>query len=202
MIPPFVLSSDCLNKGRVYQASTDWHFPVAAAPTGDSITDSAPLGMDNPRLKSPDSVINDTSTGCDPCSLAVMPHVEPTELGELTGETCTIIHYHSKAAPWQSLTELDSTFISNKTCSAHTFLRKLELVEKVNSLHILCAQWALCCMHCIALYSRGWANTECTFLSSLCKGNLFLLSYLHCLHPCLHLPSVSWLYCLIIWAID
>lgn len=124
MIPPFVLSSDCLNKGRVYQAPTDWHFPLAAAPTGDSITDSAPLGMDNPRLKPPDSVINDTSTGCDPCSLAVMPHVEPTELGELTRETCTIIHYHSKAAPRQTLTELDSTFISNKTGSAHTVLRK------------------------------------------------------------------------------
>lgn len=36
--------------------------------------------MDNPRLKLPDSVINDMSNACDPCSLAVMPHVKPREL--------------------------------------------------------------------------------------------------------------------------
>lgn len=77
---PFILTADCLNQARVYQAPPDWHFPLAAAPTGDSITDSAPLGMDNPRLKPPDSVINDMSTACDPCSLAAMPHVEPWEL--------------------------------------------------------------------------------------------------------------------------
>ncbi len=64
-------------RGRVYQEPPDWHFPLAAAPTGDSITDSGPLGMDNPRLNPPDSVINDMSTGYDPCSLAVMLLVEP-----------------------------------------------------------------------------------------------------------------------------
>lgn len=76
----FILSADCLNQHRVYQAPPDWHFPLAVAPTGDSITDSDPLGTDNPRLKPPDSVINDMSSGCDPCSLAVMPHVKPREL--------------------------------------------------------------------------------------------------------------------------
>lgn len=38
------------------------------------------MGTDNPRLKPTDSVINDMSSGCDPCSLAVMPHVKSREL--------------------------------------------------------------------------------------------------------------------------
>lgn len=55
------------------------------------------------------------STGCDPCSLAAMLRVKPRELGELTGETSTIMHRHSKTASWQTKTELDRTFISDET---------------------------------------------------------------------------------------
>lgn len=53
---------------------------------GDSITDLDPRGMNNPMLKPTDCEINDTFTGCDPCSLAVMPGSS-----ELTSEACTIM---------------------------------------------------------------------------------------------------------------
>ena len=115
-----LVSADCSNQSRVYQPPPDWHFPRAAAPPGwggGFITDSAPPPRtDNPRLKPTDSVINDTSSGCDPCSLAVMPHVGSGELRSADrGETCTIMHWHSKAAPWQTQSRPDRTFINNKT---------------------------------------------------------------------------------------
>lgn len=124
MFQPFLLSSDWLHQVRVSSRST-LTFPSSCSTysTGCSLTDSVPLGMDNPRLKPPDSVINDMSAGCDPCSLAAMPLVEPRELGELTRETCTIMHC-SKAALWQTYTEADRTFISNTTCIVRTLYQE------------------------------------------------------------------------------
>lgn len=88
--------------------------------------------MNNPGLKPPESVINDMSTGCDPCSLAVMPHVEPRELGELTRETCKIMHWHSKAAPWQHRQSLTGPLLAAKHAAHLQFtIKQSQSVAKV-----------------------------------------------------------------------
>lgn len=59
-------------------------------------------------LKPSDCEINDTFTGCDPRSLAVMPRVEP---GELRADKCALYNY--------ALAQ-QSTSTNNKIHRAHT----------------------------------------------------------------------------------
>lgn len=80
MFQPFHPLCRLPQPGQSLSGTTRLTFPSSCGTYGWLHNWLAPLGMDNPRLKPPDSVINDMSSGCDPCSLAVMPHVEPREL--------------------------------------------------------------------------------------------------------------------------
>lgn len=99
---------------------------------GDSITDSVPQGMDNPRLKPQDCVINDMSTGCDPCSPAVMPHVEPRELWRVDKGDLYNYALAQQSSPLANI-ELDRTFISNETYTVPYIKRQSQSAAKLIS---------------------------------------------------------------------
>lgn len=100
------------------------------------------------------------STGCDPCSLAVMPQVKPRELGELTGETSTIMHWHSKnSPPGKQRQSLTGPLLVTRH-SAYTLHRnKVKVSANPFFLFRLNRNRSQCSVqmhqiHCAAMYSR------------------------------------------------
>lgn len=82
------------------------------------MTDSASPGTDNLGLKPRDSVINDMSSSCDPCSLAVMPRVEPRELWRVDERDLYNYAWAQRNSLWQTDRTLQDLYcISNETCA-------------------------------------------------------------------------------------